>query len=96
MSRLILHLLAPFKSFFKTPIVFKFHKTNLISSSFGNRISLQVGLTHQQAMALFEAIGSLENVRLRKLNLSHNNLADVPSQILAKAVIRLNEVQLVG
>ena len=43
-------------------------------------------------MALFEAIGSLENVQLRKLNLSHNNLANVPSQILAKAVIRLNEV----
>ena len=47
-------------------------------------------------MALFEAIGSLEKVRLRKLNLSHNNLAHVPSQILAKAVIKLNEVQLVG
>ena len=47
-------------------------------------------------MALFEAIGSLEKVRLRKLNLSHNNLANVPSQILAKAVLRLNEVQLVG
>jgi len=52
----------------------------------------QVGLTHQQAMALFEAIGSLENVRLRKLNLSHNNLASVPSQFMAKAVLRLNEV----
>ena len=46
-------------------------------------------------MALFEAIGSLENVRLRKLNLSQNKIANVPSQILAKAVIKLNEVQLV-
>ena len=43
-------------------------------------------------MALFEAIGSWENVRLRKLNVSHNNLASVHKQILARAALRLNEV----
>ena len=43
-------------------------------------------------MALFEAIGGWENVRLRKLNVSHNNLASVHKQILARAALRLNEV----
>ena len=56
--------------------------------------SVQVCLTHQQAMALFESIGSWENVRLRKLNISHNNLASIPSYILAKALLKLDEVQL--
>jgi len=53
----------------------------------------QVSLTPQQALALFEAIGSWEkNVRLRKLNLSHNNIACLPSQILSTAVHKLEEV----
>jgi len=52
----------------------------------------QVGLTHQQALAFFEAIGSWENVLLRKLNLSHNNIACLPSQILSRAVHKLEEV----
>ena len=55
-------------------------------------VKIQVGLTDQQAAALFEAIGSWENVRLRKLNVSHNNLASVHKQILARAALRLNEV----
>ena len=45
-------------------------------------------------MALFESIGSWENVGLRKLNISHNNLASIPSHILAKALLKLDEVQL--
>jgi len=53
----------------------------------------QVGLTPPQALALFEAIGSCEkNVQLRKLNLSHNNIACLPSQILSRAVLKLEEV----
>ena len=58
--------------------------------------SVQVRLTNQQALVLFEAIGNWENVQLRKLNLSHNNIACLPSHILSRALHKLDEVQLVG
>jgi len=53
----------------------------------------QVSLTQHQAVAIFTAIGEEEKeLRLQNLNLSHNNLAAIPSLSLARAVVKLHEV----
>ena len=55
--------------------------------------SVQVSLTEHQAVAIFTAIGEQEEeLRLQNLNLSHNNLAAIPSLSLARAVVKLHEV----
>ena len=54
---------------------------------------MQVSLTEHQAVAIFTAIGEQEEeLRLQNLNLSHNNLAAIPSLSLARAVVKLHEV----
>ena len=54
---------------------------------------MQVSLTEHRAVAIFTAIGEQEEeLRLQNLNLSHNNLAAIPSLSLARAVVKLHEV----
>ena len=69
------------------------HSKGWVLCAFVNVFSVQVSLSQHQAVAIFTAIGEQEEeLRLQNLNLSHNNLAAIPSLSLARAVVKLHEV----
>ena len=53
-------------------------------------------LSDEQTLALFEAIQDSEELELKNLDIKQNNLRSVPSDILANAICRLEEVNLEG
>ena len=62
------------------------HKLDTVNLSLSN-------LTHAQAVALFSPVHQRGST-LRKLNIRGNNLAGVPAGLLARATIRLQELNM--
>ena len=51
-------------------------------------------LTTEQLSVLLTALGNSEGLKLRRLNLTRNDLSSVPSPLLSRAVLRLEEATL--